>query len=136
MLMQMTQMLQSVEDFWRRNLTSELKKFKILEATLQEKERQVGTFRHLYYFYEDKSFHLEEKLRRSIKGERVSNMNAVREEEIESCLVDLNGAAQRMGTTCWNCQSRPTTMLWLACRHLCVCLICERRFKTCPMGLS
>ncbi|PWA48253.1 Berberine/berberine-like protein [Artemisia annua] len=100
----MTQMLQSVEDFWRRNLTSELKKFKDLEATLQEKERQV-----------DKSFHLEEKLRRSIEGEGVSNMHAVREEEVESCLVDMNGAAQRMGTTCWNCQSRPATMLWLAC---------------------
>ncbi|PWA65388.1 hypothetical protein CTI12_AA336510 [Artemisia annua] len=64
-------------------------------------------FRHLYYFYEDKSFHLEENLRCSIEGERVSNMNAVREEEVESCLVDMNDAAQRMGTTCWNCQSRP-----------------------------
>ena len=79
MLKQMTQMLQSVEDFWRRNLTGELKKYKDLEATLQEKERQVGTFRRLYYFYKDKAFHLEEKLRRSIEGERVSNMNAVRE---------------------------------------------------------
>lgn len=112
--------LQSVEDFWCRNLTSKLKKFKELEAMLQEKERQVGTFRRLYYFYKDKAFHLEEKLRRSIEGERVSNMNAVMEEEVESCLVDMNGDAQRMDTTCWNCQNRPTTMLYLPCRHLCV----------------
>ncbi|GJZ82030.1 hypothetical protein Tco_0647024 [Tanacetum coccineum] len=56
----MTQMLQSVEDFWRRHLTSELKKFKDLEATLQEKERQVVKFRDLYHDYESKAFDLEE----------------------------------------------------------------------------
>ncbi|GKC99553.1 zinc finger, RING/FYVE/PHD-type containing protein [Tanacetum coccineum] len=121
----MTQMLQSVEDFWRRHLTSELKKFKDLEATLQEKERQVVKFRDLYHDYESKAFDLEETLRRSMEGERVT----VREEEVESCLVDEH----RMDTTCWNCQSRPATMLWLPCRHVCVCLMCDRRVKTCPM---
>ncbi|PWA76772.1 zinc finger, RING/FYVE/PHD-type [Artemisia annua] len=129
----MARMQQSVKDLWRRNLTSELNKLKDLEATLQEKEQQVVKFRDLYYSSVEKAFRLEETLRLSIEGERVSNLSAIREEEVESCLVDINSAAYRMDTKCWNCQTRPATILWFPCRHLCVCLMCGRRVKTCPM---
>ncbi|KAK9077993.1 hypothetical protein SSX86_002050 [Deinandra increscens subsp. villosa] len=128
-------MQQSVEEFWRRNLAGEVKKRKELETRLKEKEEQADRFREMYHFYEKRTFHLEEMLQQQ-RAVAVGRRNAAApprpEEEVQSCLVDLN-SVQRMDVKCENCRTRPATMLWLPCRHLCVCLVCERRVKACPI---
>lgn len=122
-------MLQTVEEFWRRNLAVELKKRSDLEAKLKDKEEQADRFKQMYYYYEKRTFHLEEML----QNHHCNPVPvAAPQEEVQSCLVDLN-TVQRMDVKCQNCQNRPATMLWLPCRHLCVCLVCERRVKACPI---
>lgn len=127
-------MLQNVEQFWRRNLSEELQKRVEMERKLKEKEQQTDLFRQMYHHYEQRSFHLEETLRQRADGEGCSNAvpPVAVEEEVQSCLFDLN-SVQRMDMMCKNCRSRPATMLWLPCRHLCVCMVCERRVKICPI---
>ncbi|KAI3704963.1 hypothetical protein L1987_75193 [Smallanthus sonchifolius] len=126
-------MQQSVEEFWRRNLAGEVKKRKEIEAKLKEKEEQAERLRHMYHFYEKRTFYLEEMVQQQVAAERFYAAPAVaQEEEVQSCLVDLN-SVQRTDVKCKNCRTRPATMLWLPCRHLCVCLVCERRVKTCPI---
>ncbi|PWA42241.1 zinc finger, RING/FYVE/PHD-type [Artemisia annua] len=100
------QMLLSVEDFWQRNLSEELKKIKEMETKIKEKEQQ------LIYNTLAPTF--------------------VRPEEVQSCLGDLNNA-QRTDIACKECDSRPATMLWLPCRHLCVCFPCDEKIKICPI---
>ncbi|KAI3704964.1 hypothetical protein L1987_75194 [Smallanthus sonchifolius] len=124
-------MQQSVEEFWRRNLAGEVKKRKEIEAKLKEKEEQADRFRQMYHFYEKRTFYLEEMVQQQLAAERVYAAPAVApEEEVQSCLVDLN-SVQRTDVKCKNCRTRPATMLWLPCRHLCVCLVCEWRVKAC-----
>ncbi|KAI3519629.1 hypothetical protein L1887_08843 [Cichorium endivia] len=127
------QMRLSVEEFWRRNFGEEIKKRKEIEARLKQKEELADRLRQMYHFYEERTFHLEEMLQRRVAGEGCSTVAAaVREEEVQSCFVDPNNAPRR-DMACRNCRSRPATMLWLPCRHLCVCLVCERRVKICPI---
>lgn len=131
--MQTNLMMQSVEEFWWRNFVEEVKKRKEMEEKIKLKDEQAGRFRQMYHFYEERTFLLEDMLRRSVAGEGCSTaVAAVPEEQVESCFVDLN-RVPRKDMACKNCQSRPATMLWLPCRHLCVCLICERRVKICPI---
>ncbi|KAI7736850.1 hypothetical protein M8C21_013606 [Ambrosia artemisiifolia] len=126
-------MLQSVEEFWRRNLSEEIKKRKEIETKLKDKEQQADRFRQMYYFYEKRTFHLEQMVERQVAAERFYAAPPVApDEEVQSCLNDLN-SVQRMDVMCKNCLTRPATMLWLPCRHLCVCLVCERRVKACPI---
>ncbi|KAL4576019.1 hypothetical protein LXL04_012107 [Taraxacum kok-saghyz] len=124
------QMRLSMEEFWRRNLGEEVKKRKEIEAILKQKEELADRLRHMYHFYEERTFKLEQMVERRVAGEGCSTL--VREEEVESCFVDPKSSP---GTdiSCRNCRSRRATMLWLPCRHLCVCLVCERRVKVCPI---
>ncbi|KAI3808942.1 hypothetical protein L1987_24905 [Smallanthus sonchifolius] len=116
-------MQQSVEEFWRRYLAGEVKKRKEIEAKLKEKEEQADRFRQMNHFYEKRTFHLEEMVQQQVAAERFYAAPAVApEEEVQSCLVDLN-SVQRTDVKCKNCRTRPATMLWLPCRHLCVCLV-------------
>lgn len=133
MLMQMNQMQPSVEEFWRRNFADEINKRKEIEAKLIEKDEQVGRFREMYHIYEERAFHLEEMVQRKVAGEGGGSAAITPEEEVESCnIVDLNSVS-KMEMACKNCRSRPARMLWLHCRHVCVCLVCERRVETCPI---
>ncbi|KAL8241580.1 hypothetical protein R6Q59_014934 [Mikania micrantha] len=126
-------MLQSVEEFWKRNLVGEVKKRKETEAKLKEKEEQSDRFRQMYQYYEKRAFNLEEMLQQQVNAARCNTVPAVApEEEVQSCLADLN-SVPRTDVKCKNCRNRPATMLWLPCRHLCVCLVCERRVKVCPI---
>ncbi|XP_024982340.1 probable BOI-related E3 ubiquitin-protein ligase 2 [Cynara cardunculus var. scolymus] len=127
------QMLLSVNEFWRSNLAEEVKKRKDMEASLKQKDELVDRFRQMYHYYEERTCFLEEVLQRRMTGEECSGAGAAAaEEEVESCFVELNsvGNAEMI---CRNCRSRPATMVWLPCRHLCVCLVCERRVKLCPI---
>ncbi|XP_024982939.1 probable BOI-related E3 ubiquitin-protein ligase 2 [Cynara cardunculus var. scolymus] len=129
----MKQMQVSVGEFWRRNFSKEVKKRKEMEARLKEKEEQAGRFREMYHFYEDRAFLLEEKVQRMLAKERCSTAAAHAattnvEEEVESCVVE-----KRLHLACLNCLVRAATMVWLPCRHLSVCLVCERRVKSCPI---
>ncbi|KAI3519624.1 hypothetical protein L1887_08838 [Cichorium endivia] len=127
------QMMQSVEEFWRRNFAEEVKKRKEMEEKLKIKDEQVVRFRQMYHFYEERTFLLEDMLRRRVAGEGCSaDVAAVPEEQVESCFVVLDSAPTR-DMACRNCRNRPANMLWLPCRHLCVCLVCERRVKICPI---
>ncbi|KAK1421373.1 hypothetical protein QVD17_23657 [Tagetes erecta] len=129
----MNQMLQSVEEFWRRNLAGEIKKRTDLETKLKQKEEQADRFRQMYHYYEKRTFHLEEMLQQRVDADRCNAAPPIApQEEVQSCLVDLN-TVPRMDLKCQNCRNRPATMLWLPCRHLCVCLVCERRVKACPI---
>lgn len=131
----MNQLQLTMEEFWRRNVTEELKKIKELERKLKEKEQQVDLFRRMYHYYEERTFHLEETLQKRAAGEGCSNAAAVMapEEEVQSCFIDLNNSPQRMDMMCKHCRTRPAAMLWLPCRHLSVCMICDRRVKNCPI---
>ncbi|XP_042755832.1 probable BOI-related E3 ubiquitin-protein ligase 3 [Lactuca sativa] len=129
------QMMLSVEEFWRRNFAEEVKKRKEIEEKIKVKDEQAVRFRQMYHFYEERTFLLEDMLQRRVAGEGCSTAAAaaaVPEEQVESCFVDLN-SVPRKDMACRNCRSRPATMLWLPCRHLCVCLVCERRVKICPI---
>ncbi|KAL4576018.1 hypothetical protein LXL04_012106 [Taraxacum kok-saghyz] len=128
------QMMASVEEFWRRNFAEEVKKRKEMEEKIKVKDEQALRFRQMYHFYEERTFLLEDMLQRRFAGEGCSTAVTadVPEEQVESCFVDLNSVPRR-DMACRNCRSRPATMLWLPCRHLCVCLVCERRVKNCPI---
>ncbi|GJR96011.1 zinc finger, RING/FYVE/PHD-type containing protein [Tanacetum coccineum] len=130
----MNQMLQHVEEFWRRHLSEELKKTKEIETKIKEKDQQLDLFKQLYHHYEQKTLSIEETLRRRANGEGGSKPapTVVRHEEVQSCLVDQKNA-QRMDMACKKCGSRPANMLWLPCRHLCVCFACDKRVKICPI---
>ncbi|KAJ9539858.1 hypothetical protein OSB04_026364 [Centaurea solstitialis] len=131
----MNEMQRSVEEFWRTNLSKEIKKRKEMERKLEEKEQQMVRFRDMYYFYEDRAFLLEEKLHHMVAaGEGCSAAAAVGlEEEVDSCYAVETRGRRRHLLACLNCLTRPSTMVWLPCRHLCVCLVCQKRVKTCPV---
>ncbi|KAI7749320.1 hypothetical protein M8C21_023655 [Ambrosia artemisiifolia] len=123
----MNQMVQSVEELWRRNLAEELKKRKEMERMLKDKEEQVERFRQMYHFYEERAFVLENM---RVTGEGSSGRGVgTGEEEVQSCYV----GGERMEIKCRNCLNRAASMLWLPCRHLSVCMMCERRVKNCPI---
>ncbi|CAH1438861.1 unnamed protein product [Lactuca virosa] len=126
------QMRLSVEEFWRRNFGEEVKKRQEIEAKLKQKEELADRLRQLYNFYEERTFRLEEMLQRRVAEGCSTPAAAVREEEVESNFVDPRSAS-KTDMACRNCRSRRATMLWLPCRHLCVCLVCERRVKICPI---
>ncbi|KAJ0466065.1 putative transcription factor C2H2 family [Helianthus annuus] len=130
----MNLMVQSVEDFWRRNLAGEIQKRMEMERVLKEKEEQVERFRNMYHFYEERTFVLENMGPNRFAGEGPSGggAGAALEEEVQSCHVEVK-EDQRMEIRCRNCLNRPASMLWLPCRHLSVCLVCERRVKNCPI---
>lgn len=124
-------MQQSVEQFWRRKISEELKKTVEIETKLKEQEQQADLFRSMYYHYEQRSFHLEETLRKSLEGEEYVSVE--RNQEVQSCFVDPKKIAQKMDMKCKTCRKSPATMIWLPCMHLSVCLMCERRVKICPI---
>ncbi|PWA76771.1 zinc finger, RING/FYVE/PHD-type [Artemisia annua] len=129
----MNQMLRSLEDFWRSNLSEELKKIKEMETRIKEKEEQLDLFKQMYQYYEQKTSQLELTLWRT--NREIYNTPAptfVRPEEVQSCLGDLNNA-QRTEMACKECDSRPATMMWLPCRHLCVCFPCDEKIMICPI---
>ncbi|XP_076894106.1 uncharacterized protein LOC143546294 [Bidens hawaiensis] len=129
----LTMMQRNVEEFWKRNLADEINKRKEIEARLNEREEQADRFRQMYFHYEKRAFELEQTMEQQVALAQRNAMRVVTpEEEVQSCLVDLN-SVQRPEVTCKNCHTRPATMLWLPCRHLCVCLVCERRVKICPI---
>nr|GEY51056.1 cell division cycle 20.2, cofactor of APC complex-like [Tanacetum cinerariifolium] len=120
-------MIQHVEEFWRRHLSEEFKKIKEIETKIKDKDQQLDLFKQLYHHYEQKSSSLEDTLRRRTNGEGGSKpAPTVWHEEVQSCLVDQNNA-QRTDMACKKCGSRPAIMLWLPCRHLCVCFACDKK---------
>ncbi|KAJ9539812.1 hypothetical protein OSB04_026318 [Centaurea solstitialis] len=135
----MNEMQRSVEEFWRTNLSKEIKKRKEMERKLEDKEQQMVRFRDMYHYYDDRAFLLEEKLHHMVAaGEGCSAAAAVGvgvgvEEEVDSCYVVETRRRRRHQLACLNCLTRPSTMVWLPCRHLCVCLVCEKRVKNCPV---
>lgn len=125
-------MLQSIEYFWRKTVTGEFEKRKEMERRLKDKEEQVELLRKLYLHYEEKTFCLENNIGQPrFVGEP---SRVAPQEDAHSCFVDPNrGQRTVVDIKCRKCNSRRACMLWLPCRHLCVCLVCERRLKNCPI---
>ncbi|PWA76773.1 zinc finger, RING/FYVE/PHD-type [Artemisia annua] len=108
--------LRNVLDVYHNSLKEEVRKRKEVEAQMQR-------FKELYEYY----CFLAGKLK-NIPEQRMARTRADGGEEGES---STSNQVIELDAMCGHCQTKIANIVWLPCRHLCVCMDCDDKVMAC-----
>ena len=122
MCMQMDH-LRNVLDVYHNTLKENIRKQKEVEAHMQR-------FKELYECYCFQAGKVKNILEQNILEQRMARTRVDVGEEGES---STSNQVIELDAMCRNCLIERANIVWLPCRHLCVCMDCDDKVMACPL---
>lgn len=101
---------------------------------MQKENRSLGELLQKT-IQERKAFEKEKELVDRLIETTLKDIKNIEEQGMEEYVQSYfnPNSTLSLDSMCMHCRSRPSNMLWLPCRHLCLCLYCNESFMACPI---